>query len=204
MLEQLFVGMQLMLTWQNILFALVGVGVGIFVGSIPGLTVTMAIAIMVPITFKMSPIPAIAMLLGVYKGGMFGGSLSAILINTPGTPAASATAMDGYPMARKGLGLKAMKVSKYSSVIADTVTDMVLIFVAPPLAMMALKFGPAEIFALVVFSLTIIAVVSGASLTRGLLAAAAGLLFSTVGMDPVTGYSRFSFGHVDVLKGIGL
>lgn len=204
MLEQLLTGIQLMLTWQNVMFALLGVTVGIFVGSIPGLTVTMAIAIMVPITFKMSPIPAIAMLLGVYKGGMFGGSLSAILINTPGTPAASATALDGYPMARKGLGLKAMKVSKYSSVIADTCTDIVLIFVAPPLALMALKFGPAELFSLIVFSLTIIAAVSGQSLLKGLLAATLGLLFATVGMDPVTGDPRFGFGHVEVLKGIGL
>lgn len=204
MFEQLLIGMDLMLTWQNVAFALLGVTVGVFVGSIPGLTVTMAIAIMVPITFKMSPIPAIAMLLGVYKGGMFGGSLSAILINTPGTPAASATALDGYPMAKKGLGLKAMKISKYSSVIADTCTDVVLIFVAPPLALMALKFGPAEIFSLIVFSLTIIAAVSGKSLLKGLLAAAVGLLFSTVGMDPMTGGSRFSFGYVEVLKGIGL
>ncbi len=204
MFEQLLIGIELMLTWQNIMFALLGVTVGIFVGSIPGLTVTMAIAIMVPITFKMSPIPAIAMLLGVYKGGMFGGSLSAILINTPGTPAASATALDGYPMAKKGLGLKAMKISKYSSVIADTCTDVVLIFVAPPLALMALKFGPAEIFSLIVFSLTIIASVSGKSLLKGLLAATVGILFATVGMDPMTGGSRFCFGYVDVLKGIGL
>ena len=204
MLDELLMGMQLMLTWQNISFALIGVAIGILVGSIPGLTVTMAIAIMVPITFKMSAIPAIAMLLGVYKGGMFGGSMSAILINTPGTPAASATVLDGYPMAQKGQALKALKISKYSSVIADTTTDMVLIFVAPPLAAMALKFGPTEVFALVVFSLTIIAAVSGQSLMKGLISATLGLLFATVGMDPVTGLSRFSFGYVDMLKGVGL
>jgi putative tricarboxylic transport membrane protein len=204
MIDQLLTGMQLMLTWQNVGFALIGVSIGIIVGSIPGLTVTMAIAIMVPVTFKMSPIPAIAMLLGVYKGGMFGGSIAAILINTPGTPAASATALDGYPMAKKGQAVKALKMSKYSSVIADTSTDMVLIFIAPPLAAIALKFGPAEIFSLVVFSLTIIAAVSGKSLLKGLMGAALGLLFATVGMDPVTGMSRFSFGYVDMLKGVGL
>jgi putative tricarboxylic transport membrane protein len=204
MLEQLLVGMQLMLTWQNILFALGGVTIGIVVGAIPGLTVTMAIAIMVPITFKMCAVPAIAMLLGVYKGGMYGGSIAAILVNTPGTPAASATVLDGYPMAQKGQAVKALKISKYASVMADTLTDMVLIFVAPPLALIALEFGPAEVFSLVVFALTIIAAVSGESLLKGLVGATLGLLFALVGMDPVTGLSRFSFGYVDMLKGVGL
>jgi putative tricarboxylic transport membrane protein len=204
MLEQFLTGLQLMLQWQNILFALGGVTIGIMVGAIPGLTVTMAIAIMVPITFKMSAIPAIAMLLGIYKGGMYGGSIAAILVNTPGTPAASATVLDGYPMAQKGQAVKALKISKYASVMADTLTDMVLIFVAPPLAAVALEFGPAEVFSLVLFALTIIAAVSGESLLKGLVVAALGLLFATVGMDPVTGLSRFSFGYVDMLKGVGL
>ncbi|RLA82013.1 MAG: C4-dicarboxylate ABC transporter permease, partial [Deltaproteobacteria bacterium] len=193
-----------MLTWHNVMFALLGVAVGIFVGAIPGLTVTMATALMVPLTFQMDPIPAIAMLLGVYKGGMFGGSISAILINAPGTPAASATALDGFPMAQKGQALKALKMALYSSVTADTLSDIVLILVAPPLASLALRFGPPEIFSLVVFSLTIIAAVSGGSLLKGLVAATLGVLFATVGMDPVAGTSRFTFGYVEMLKGIGL
>ncbi|MBW2004345.1 MAG: tripartite tricarboxylate transporter permease [Deltaproteobacteria bacterium] len=193
-----------MLTPHNIMFALLGVAVGILVGSIPGLTVTMATALMVPITFTMQPIPAIAMLLGVYKGGMFGGSLSAILINTPGTPAASATLLDGYPMTQKGQGIKALKMALYASVMADTMSDIVLIIVAPPLAALALRFGPPEIFSLILFSLTIIAAVSGKSLLKGVVAGALGLLFATVGMDPVSGLSRFSFGYVEMLKGVGL
>ena len=204
MTEQLLVGLQLMLTMENVFFAFIGVSVGIFVGSIPGLTVTMATALMVPLTFAMEPIPAIAMLLGVYKGGMFGGSMSAILINTPGTPAASATALDGFPMSKKGQAVKAMKIGLYASVIADVTTDLILILIAPPLAMIALRFGPPEIFSLVLFSLTIIAAVSGKSLLKGLIAGTLGLLFATVGMDPVTGLSRFDFGYVEIMKGIGL
>lgn len=203
-MEQFLIGLKLMLTWHNMMFALLGVAVGIFVGSIPGLTVTMATALMVPLTFQMDPIPAIAMLLGVYKGGMFGGSISAILINAPGTPAASATVLDGFPMTQKGQALKALKMALYASVTADTLSDVVLILVAPPLARLALRFGPPEIFSLVLFSLTIIAAVSGRSLIKGLLAATLGVLFATVGMDPVAGTSRFTFGYVEMLKGIGL
>ena len=203
-MEQFLIGLKLMLTWHNVMFALLGVAVGIFVGSIPGLTVTMATALMVPLTFQMDPIPAIAMLLGVYKGGMFGGSISAILINAPGTPAASATVLDGFPMTQKGQALKALKMALYASVTADTLSDVVLILVAPPLARLALKFGPPEIFSLVLFSLTIIAAVSGRSLLKGLVGATLGVLFATVGMDPVAGTSRFTFGYVEMLKGIGL
>ena len=203
-MEQFLIGLKLMVTWHNVMFALLGVAVGIFVGSIPGLTVTMAMALMVPLTFQMDPIPAIAMLLGVYKGGMFGGSISAILINAPGTPAASATVLDGFPMTQKGQALKALKMALYASVTADTMSDVVLILVAPPLARLALRFGAPEIFSLVLFSLTIIAAVSGRSLIKGLLAATLGVLFATVGMDPVAGTSRFTFGYVEMLKGIGL
>ena len=204
MLEQLLSGYQLMFCWHNIMFVFLGLAVGVFVGSIPGLTVTMATALIVPLTFTMQPVPALALLLGVYKGGMFGGSISAILINTPGTPAASATALDGYPLAQKGQAVKALKIALYSSVIADTGSDLILILVAPPLALIALRFGPPEIFSLVLFSLTIIAAVSGKSLLKGLVAATLGLLFATIGMDPVAGLSRYTFGYIDMLKGIGL
>jgi putative tricarboxylic transport membrane protein len=204
MLEQFIIGFQLMLTWQNIFFAVLGIAVGIFIGAIPGLTVTMAIALMIPMTFKMDPIPAIAMLLGVYKGGVYGGSISAILINTPGTPAASATVLDGYPMSQKGQAFKGLKMALYASVISDTSSDIILILVAPPLAMFALRFGPPEIFALVLFSLTIIAYVSGESMLKGLVVATLGLLFGTVGIDPIDGLSRFSFGYVEILNGIAL
>ncbi|MBW1972855.1 MAG: tripartite tricarboxylate transporter permease, partial [Deltaproteobacteria bacterium] len=181
-----------------------GITVGIIIGAIPGMTATMATALLVPLTFGMQPIPAIAMLLGVYKGGIYGGSISAILINTPGTPAASATVLDGYPMAQKGQAMKALKMALYASVMADSMSDIILILVAPPLAAIALRFGPPEVFSLVLFALTIIATVSGASLLKGLIAAAFGILFSTIGMDPIAGTPRFSFGYVDMIKGVGL
>ncbi|RKX97556.1 MAG: C4-dicarboxylate ABC transporter permease [Spirochaetes bacterium] len=204
MLEQFLVGISLMLTFKNIFFALLGITVGIIIGAIPGMTATMATALLVPLTFGMQPIPAIAMLLGVYKGGIYGGSISAILINTPGTPAASATVLDGYPMAQKGQAMKALKMALYASVMADSMSDIILMLVAPPLAAIALRFGPPEVFSLVLFALTIIATVSGASLLKGLIAAAFGILFSTIGMDPIAGTPRFSFGYVDMIKGVGL
>ncbi|MBW1962155.1 MAG: tripartite tricarboxylate transporter permease [Deltaproteobacteria bacterium] len=202
MIEQIITGLQLMLTPYNVMFACFGIAVGIIIGAIPGLTVTMALALVIPFTFTMDPIPSIAMLLGIYKGGVYGGSISAILINTPGTPAASATVLDGYPMARKGQGMKGLKIALYSSVIADTSSDVVLILVAPLLAAVALEFGPPEIFTLVLFSLTIIAYVSGKSVLKGLIAASMGLLSATIGIDPIDGIARFSFGYVDMLNGI--
>ncbi len=204
MLDQFLMGLQLMLTPYNIMFACFGIVAGIVIGAIPGLTVTMALALLIPMTFTMDPIPSIAMLLGIYKGGVYGGSISAILINTPGTPASSATVLDGYPMAQKGQGIKGLKMALHASVIADTSSDIVLILVAPILAAFALKFGPPEIFALVLFSLTIIAYVSGESILKGLVAASLGLLFATIGIDPIDGLSRFSFGYVDMLNGIAL
>lgn len=204
MFEQFLAAVAMMMTFENIIFASIGVVVGIVIGAIPGMTATMAIALLVPLTFKMSPLPAIAMLIGVYKGGMFGGSIPAILINTPGTPAASATSLDGYPMAKKGQALKAMKMALYASITGNLITDTILILVAPPLAYVALKLGPPEIFSLILFSLTIIAAVSGKSLLRGLAAASLGLLVATVGIDPMAGSARFSFGTMEMLKGIGL
>ncbi len=204
MFEQILAAAALMLTVKNVLFTALGVATGIVIGAIPGMTATMAIALLVPLTFTMEPIPAIAMLIGVYKGGMFGGSISAILINTPGTPAASATSLDGYPMAKQGKAMKALKMALYASVAGNFITDIILIVIAPPLAYAALKLGPPEIFSLILFSLTIIAAVSGKSLLRGLAAAGLGLLFATVGIDPVAGSARFSFGTMEMLKGVGL
>ena len=204
MIENILDAFMLMVTIKNIFFAGFGCLVGIVVGAIPGMTATMAIALLVPLTFTMEPVTAIATLIGVYKGGMFGGSIPAILINTPGTPAASATGMDGYPMAQKGQALKALKIALYASIIGNLVTDTILVLVAPPLARTALKLGPPEIFTLILFSLTIIAAVSGESLLKGLIAATIGLIMATVGIDPIAGSARFSFGTMEMLKGVGL
>ena len=204
MIEQWAAGAQMFLHWSNILAIFVGISSGIIIGCLPGLTATMAVALLVPITFTMSPVTGIAMLLGVYKGGIYGGSISAILINTPGTPAAAATVLDGYPMAKQGKAEKALKMAIYASVMADSLSDLVLILVAPPLALMALKLGPPELAMLLVFALTIVGSVSGKSLVKGIAIAAVGLFFSIVGLDFMTGVSRFTFDSMELSKGLPL
>lgn len=181
-----------------------GVALGIVLGSIPGLTATMAIALIVPMTFSLSPIVAIGMLIGAYKGGCFGGSIPAILLNTPGTPAAAATSLDGHQLAKKGKGFKALRVALFSSVLADSFSDIVLILVAPPLALIALKMGPPEMTGLVVFSLLIITAVAGKSLTKGLIAGVIGLLVGIIGLDPIMATRRFGFGFTQLDEGISL
>ncbi|KIX11135.1 tripartite tricarboxylate transporter permease [Dethiosulfatarculus sandiegensis] len=181
-----------------------GVLMGVILGSIPGLTATMAIALIVPMTFTMSPIASIGMLVGAYKGGCFGGSIPAIILNTPGTPAAAATVLDGHEMAKKGQSIKALKVAIFSSVLADGFSDIVLIMVAPPLALIALKMGPPEMTGLIIFSLLIITAVAGKSLTKGLIAGVIGLLVGTVGLDPIMASRRFGFDLSQLDEGISL
>jgi len=142
------------------------------------------------------------LLLGVYKGGIFGGSIPAILIKTPGTPASSATILDGYPLAEKGQAGKALGMALWASCTADVVSNLSLILFAGWLASFALNFGPPEFFALIFFSLTIIAGVSGDSLLRGALAAMAGLILATVGLDLVYGTNRFTFGDSNLMGGL--
>lgn len=201
-MENFLAGLELFLLWENFLVLIVGVVVGMIIGILPGLTVTMAVAVLLPLTFQMPPIMGIAMLLGVYKGGIYAGSISAILINTPGTPAAAATCIDGYELYKQGKGEKALKMALYSSVSADIFSDIVLIVMAVHVARFAMRFGPPEIFSVMIFSLTIIAGVSGDSLLKGLLSGALGLLLATVGMDPMMGFNRFSFGLLHLSSGI--
>ena len=157
-----------------------------------------------PITFYMDSLVAIAFLMGVNKGGEFGGSISAILLNTPGTPESAATALDGYPLAQKGKQGKALKMALYSSVSGDTFSDIVLIVVSAPLATVALKMGPAEVLGFLVFALTFITALVGKSLPKGLAAAAFGIFVSTVGLDPETAEPRFTFGFLELENGIPL
>lgn len=181
-----------------------GVGLGVVLGSIPGLTATMAIALIVPMTFTLSPIVSIGMLVGAYKGGCFGGSIPAILLNTPGTPAAAATSLDGHALAKKGHAYKALRVALFSSVLADSFSDIVLILVAPPLAMIALKMGPPEMTGLVVFSLLIITAVAGDSMIKGLISGVLGLLVGIVGLDPIMATRRFGFHFTQLDEGVSL
>ena len=192
------------LTLANLLYVVAGVAVGQFVGAMPGIGPVMAMAIAVPFTFVMNPLAAISFLVGVNKGGLFGGAVPAVLINTPGTPDAAATAIDGHPLARQGKPLKATKMALYASVTGDTFSDIVLITVAAPLATVALLMGPVEIFCLIVFALSIIAGLVGQSMLRGLIAAALGLFFATVGLDPEHSTPRLIFGNFQLYDGLPL
>ncbi len=191
-------------TLGNILFIFLGIAMGIVVGAVPGLNGPMAIALAVPMTYYMSPLAAIAFLVGINKGGTFGGSISAILLNTPGTPEAAATCFDGHPLAKKGKGEKALKMALYASVFGDTFSDIILILVAAPIAVVALKMGPPEIFAVIVFALTIIAGLEAKQLVKGLIGAGLGIFFASVGMDPNTATPRLTFGLWDLENGISL
>jgi putative tricarboxylic transport membrane protein len=166
------------------------------------MSATMAVALTLPFTFSMQPITGILLLLGVYKGGIFGGSIPAILIKTPGTPASSATVLDGYPMAENGQAGKALGMALWASCTADLISNLSLILFAGWLASFALNFGPPEFFTLILFSLTIIAGVSGESLLRGALSAMLGLLLATVGLDLIYGTNRFTFGNPNMMGGL--
>jgi putative tricarboxylic transport membrane protein len=188
----------------NLMFIILGVGAGIIVGALPGLTATMAIALLVPFTFAMDPTHGLVLLGGIYCGAIFGGSFSAILINTPGTPSAIATTFDGYPLAKKGESYRAIVTATISSVIGGLIGVLFLLFLSPPLSKASLKFGPPEFFWLTAFGLTIIATLASKSILKGLIGGALGLLISTIGIAPIEGSVRFTFGSVSLSGGIGL
>lgn len=188
----------------NFAFVILGVVVGQFVGAVPGIGPVMAMAIAVPFTFGLDALAAIAFLIGVNKGGLVGGAVPAVLMNTPGTPDAAATALDGYPMARQGKPLKATKMALFSSVTGDLFSDIVLITVSAPLAVLALRMGPVEIVALMVFAFSLLAGLVGSSPVKGVVAAAFGLLLACVGSDPENYTPRLIFGVWDLYDGLPL
>ncbi|MFA7671762.1 MAG: tripartite tricarboxylate transporter permease, partial [Sphaerochaetaceae bacterium] len=169
MLNYLAQGFSIAITFQNILFMIIGSILGIVFAAIPALTFSTALVLMIPLTFGISPVAAISVLLGVYAGGMTGGSISSILLGIPGTPSAAATVIDGYQMTKKGEAGKALGVAIYSSIFGGLVSLLVLILVAKPITSLAIKFGPAEMFALVIFGLSTIVGLSEASMVKGLL-----------------------------------
>jgi putative tricarboxylic transport membrane protein len=204
MIENMLSGFSILLDGWPVLAALLGLTLGIVVGAVPGLTATMTIAILMPFTFFLPAAVSIGFLLGIYKGAVYGGSIPAILINIPGTAAAAATCLDGATMAKKGEAKKALQISLYASVIGDLTATVVLIAVAAPLAAIAVKFSAPEYTLLFVFSLTLIAMVSGPNAMKGLLSAGVGGLIGCVGMDPASGVQRYIFGITDFLGGIPL
>ena len=202
MIETLTAAFSLFATIDNVIVLFFGVVVGCTVGAIPGMTATMGVALTLPFTFYMTPVTGILLLLGVYKGGIYGGSIPAILIKTPGTPAAACTVMDGFPLAQKGQANKALHMALYSSCFADFISNIALIFFTGFIASFALKFGPPEFFTLILFSLTIIAGVAGDDLARGLVSAMLGLFLATIGLDLIYGTERLIFGEPELMGGL--
>lgn len=197
-------GFQQIGTLNCILMIAFGTLLGIIIGALPGLTATTGVAIFLPLTFYMEPVPALGFLVGIYCGGMYGGSITAILINTPGTPAGAATVLDGHPMAQKGEAYRALQMALYASTIGGLISCVALMFFAPLLASAALKFSYAEYFALGVFGLSIVAGLSNGNIFKGLLACCIGLFIGCMGMDPISGYPRLTFGVTSFLGGFQL
>lgn len=184
------------------LMAAFGTFLGIVIGALPGLTATTGVSIFLPMTFYMDPLSAFGFLLGIYCGGTYGGSVTAILINTPGTPSAAATAIEGYEMSKKGQALKALEMALYSSFVGGIISCVCLIFISPLLATFAMKFGPAEYFTLGVFGISIVASLAAGNMTKGLISACFGLTLSFVGLDPINGATRLTFGTIAMQNGI--
>lgn len=183
---------------------LAGVALGIVFGALPGLTATMGLALLIPLTFGIPPVVAFSALLGVYVGAVYAGSITAILVGTPGTAAAAAALLEGPALTRKGEAKKALTMTTVASVLGGIFSCIVLIFISPQLAKVALTFGPPEYFALAIFGLSIVAGVSGKSLLKGVIAGLIGLFIATIGMDPINGTNRFTFGNVNLLNGINV
>ncbi|MGF1681252.1 tripartite tricarboxylate transporter permease [Photobacterium minamisatsumaniensis] len=204
MLEHLMTGLFTAFSPSVFPVLIFGVLGGIILGALPGLTATMGVAILLPFTFGMEPTAALVMLIGVYIGGIYGGSIAAILLKTPGTPASAATVLDGHTLAVKGQAARALSISAVASFVGGLISTIVLIAIAPLLADFALKFNAPEYFALALFGLTIIASVSSKNILKGLLAGTIGLLISTVGLDPISSVPRFTFDVMDLYSGINV
>lgn len=182
---------RVMLDPQVLLMLFLGAAGGVLLGAIPGLTATMGVALLIPFSFGMDLIPSVGLLLGIYCGGMYGGSISAILIHTPGTPAAAATILDGYPMGQRGEAGRALSIAMFSSFVGGVIGALCMTFLSPLIASAALAFGPAEMFMLAMFGLSVIIAISGNSVVKGLMSAFFGLLICTIGMDKTNGFIRF-------------
>lgn len=201
-MEPVLQGLGLILDLNNIILIFGGVLIGVLVGALPGLSSPMAVALLLPFTLSLEPVPAICMMAALYCAGTFGGSITAILINAPGAPPAVATAFDGYPMAKRGEAGRALGLSAFSSVFGGIFSLIIFLFAAPFLAKVALKFRPPEYFALAVFALSMLASISGKSSLRNLISGGFGVLIGTIGIHLTTGVERFTFGIHELTEGI--
>jgi len=202
--DALMEAFSLVFTYRTLYWLVIGVTIGVGVGALPGLTTVTGVALMLPLTFRMDIASALGLLIGLYKGAVYGGSISAISFATPGTPEAAATVYDGYKLMQRGKGRKALLMALYASVTGDTLSDIITIVLAPLLALVALNFGPSERFWLMVLAVTLLGALSGRHLAKGMLSAAIGMFFGTVGTDPLGSISRNTFGLWWLQDGIHL
>jgi putative tricarboxylic transport membrane protein len=198
----LFLGFSVALTPANLFWCFVGVFLGTIVGVLPGLGPPATIALLLPLAFKMDPTTAMIMMAGIYYGAKYGGSTTSILLNVPGESSSVVTCLDGYQLARQGRAGPALGIAAISSFIAGTFGVLGLMFIAPPVAKFALRFGPPEYFGLMVLGLAMVAFLTGKSVVKGILTALLGLWLAGVGTDVFTAESRFTFGRVELLGGI--
>ena len=185
-----------------LLLIVIGVVIGIAMGSIPGMTATMTVAVLVSFTFGMSPTEGMMLLLGIYGGALYAGSIPAILIRTPGTPSAAATIFDGFPLSQQGKAGQAIGIATVASFVGGAMSVVLITLISPEIADIALRFRSPEYFALAFFGLTIIASVSGDSIQKGMISGLIGMLIATIGIDPVQGFPRFAFGYTSLTAGI--
>jgi len=201
-ITQIIQGFSVVLEPVNLMYCFIGVIFGTVVGVLPGLGPTATIALLLPVTYVIPPEAAIIMLAGIYYGAMYGGSTTSILMDLPGEAASVITCYDGYQMARQGRAGAALGISAIGSFIAGTIALVGLTFIAPPLAAIAIRFGPPEFFAIAVLGLMLVGSLSGGSPVKGMVSAAGGLLLACIGQDPVYGTLRFSFGIIELSGGL--
>lgn len=202
--DAFLMALELVFAWDTLLWLAIGIALGVGGGALPGLTTSSTMALFLPLSFQLPVAPALGLLIGLYKGTVFGGSIAAISFATPGTPEAAATVFDGFKLMLRGKGRKAILMALYASVTADIMSDILLIVVAPFLAAVALAFGPSEKIWLMLLAIALLASLSGAHLAKGLLSAGLGFLVATIGSDPVGFIPRFTFGMWQLSDGIEL
>jgi putative tricarboxylic transport membrane protein len=203
-ISNLGLGFSISLSLNNLWYCFVGCLIGTFIGVLPGLGITVTIALLMPLTFKLDPTTAIIMLAGIYYGAQYGGSTTSILVNIPGEASSVVTCLDGYQMARQGRAGPALGISAFGSFIAGTIATFGLAFLAPPLAQFALKFGPAEYFGMMSLGLIAAAFLGQGSMLKSIMMVCFGLILGTVGRDLVTSFPRFTFGIHELEDGLGL
>ena len=202
-LNNLAFGLGVALSWQNLLYCFIGCFLGTLVGVLPGIWPVATVAMLLPFTFGLEPAPALIMLAGIYYGAQYGGSTTAILVNIPGETSSVVTTLDGYQMARRGRAGPALGIAAIGSFVAGCIATLVVAYFAPPLAELALKFGPADYFSLMVFGLIAAVVLARGSLLKAIAMVCFGILLGLIGTDVNSGVFRFAFGWPELADGLG-